>query len=126
MIWIIGAVILGLLIGYISHKFQKAFLGMLVLSVPVIFILYVRVFVPLAKVSGLGSGDPISVMTALLSLLPQDIQSAVTIFPMAIFGGRFVTWLYAKFIVKPTAEESKSDRRKRILQQYGYEDGMPY
>ena len=125
MIWILGAVLLGLMIGYISYAFQKAFLGAMVLSLPIVGLIYFRVLLPLARVSGLGQGDPITVILEMMSLLPQDIQSAITIFPMAAFGGRLIVWAYAKFISKPAVEETRSDRKKRILEQYGYKDGFP-
>ena len=126
MFWILGAVLLGLTIGYISYAFQKAFLGAMALSLVVFGAVYFRVMLPLARVSGLGQGDPITVILELIGLLPQDIQSAITLFPIAAFGGRLITWVYAKFIAKTAVEETKVDRKNRILEQYGYKDGMPH
>jgi len=130
MIYILSAVLLGLGMGYFSYAFQKLFFAMMAASLPIIGIVYFKVLVPLAKVAGgaagLGSGDPITLITTLIGQLPQDMQSAIIIFPMAAFGGRLITWIHAKFIVKPAEEETKSDRKKRILEQYGYKDGLPY
>ena len=126
MFWILGAVLLGLGVGYFSYAFQKLFLGAMVLALPIFGIVYFRVLLPLARVSGLGQGDPITVILEIIGLAPQNVQSAITIFPIAAFGGRLITWIYAKFIARAGVEETKAERRKRILEQYGYKDGMPY
>lgn len=130
MIYISLAVILGLGIGYVSYAFQKAFFAFCAVSLPIIGIIYFKVLLPMAKVAGatagLGKGDPITLIMALIGQLPQDMQNAIIIFPMAAFGGRLATWIHAKFIAKPAVEETHSDRKKRILEQYGYKDGLPY
>jgi len=130
MIWIIGAILAGLMMGYISYAFQKAFFALMAAAIPIFGIIYFKVLLPLAKVAGgaagLGQGDPITLIMALIGQLPQDMQSAIIIFPMAAFGGRLLTWIHAKFIAKPAVEETKADRKKRILEQYGYKDGLPY
>lgn len=130
MLYIALAICLGLGVGYFSYAFQKAFFALMAAVIPIFGIVYFKVLLPLAKVTGgaagLGHGDPITLIMALIGQLPQDMQSAIIIFPMAAFGGRLLTWIYAKFIAKEAGEESQADRRKRILQQYGYKDGLPY
>ena len=123
MIYIILAICLGLGLGYFSYAFQKAFFALMAAAIPIFGIIYFKVLLPLAKVAGaaagLGGGDPITLIMALIGQLPQDMQSAIVILPMAAFGGRLMTWIYAKFIEKPAVEETLSDRKQRILAQYG-------
>jgi len=129
MIWIFLAVILGFGIGYVSYAFQSAFLAFSVVALIIGAAIYTRVILPLAVAAAgsadLGQGDPITLTIALFGHLPQNIQSAIIIFPMAGFGARLATWFHAKLTEEPDIIETKEGRKQRILEQYGYEDGLP-
>jgi len=127
MIYLISSAIFGIAVGIFSIKYQKTFL-MLLFAIPPAFFFALKMFAPFAKVvavSGVGNGGPLSVFSAMYNQFPEDIQLAIIIFLMAVIISRLVTWIVSKF-VKPKAGESPADRKKRILKEYGYKNGLPY
>jgi len=132
MIWMLSAAFLGLIVGYISHAYQKPFLTGLFLISPIALILHSRVLLPLAAAANgldgldrLEGVDPITLSLELFRLFPENTQSAVIIFAITIFIGRLATWFHSILTAEPEVEETKLERKNRILTQYNKKDGLP-
>jgi len=127
VVYIISSIIIGMAIGVFSIKHQKAFLAIL-FALPPLYIMAVKLFAPFAAIvqtQDVGNGSVLSIFMTLFDRLPEDMQTAAIIFPIAVIASRLVTWLYTKF-AKPPADETGAERKKRILAEYGYKDGLPY
>jgi len=106
MIYLLSSAGLGVALGIFSIKYQKAFLLMFLPAVPVLVFVYRNII-------------------AMLNRLPQEAQDSIILFPVAFIVARLVSWIVSKFI-KPKAGETASERKKRILKEYGYKNGLPY
>jgi len=56
---------------------------------------------------------------------PLEVQETFILFPVAFIIARLLSWIISKF-VKPKAGETSAQRKKRILKEYGYKNGLPY
>lgn len=118
--------VLGVILGVFSVCRQRAFIGLLLLSVPA-GIFFLQLGGPTFLVYGAAEAQGIkglwTILKKLFDLLPKDVQLGLVIFPAFFLAARLLAWLQINFWA---SEEPVKVRRKRILKEYGYKDGMPH
>jgi len=131
MIWIIGAIALGLILGVIGYYFSKAAYSLFITTMG-LFGAFSFSLVDNVAVESTGQLSEFRLLDLLfkavdnMGYLPQHIQLAIVVFIATFFIARIITWFLTKMNVNPKEVESTSDRKQRILEQYGYKDGLPY
>ena len=143
MIWILSAIGLGLGLGIIGYYFSKAAYSLFTLSLTLFVFCssYIRALtgggtsngasmdIPLGEDGTTnipGAGKLIYRAIDNMGMLPEHVQLSIILFICAFFTARIGTWLYTGVGKKPKKVETKADRKKRILEQYGYKNGLPY
>jgi len=106
MIYLISSIGLGIAMGIFSIRYQKAFLMMFLPAIPILILISRNV-------------------AAFFNKFPKEAQETFILFPVAFIISRLLSWIVSKFIKPKT--ETPAARKKRILKEYGYEDGqLPY
>jgi len=142
LIWMGSSVLLGLILGVIGYYHSKLAYSFFTLTLTGFVFLssYAKaliggspsnatVTVPMGEDGSTnigGLGNLLYRAIDNMGMLPPHIQLSILLFVGAFFSARIGTWLYTGVGRKPKKVESNADRKKRILKQYGYTDGMPY
>jgi len=144
MIWILSALIFGVGLGALSFYHSK----IAYVSVIMVMILFVTMssfvrevtpeMVPKAAVAvetvivGDGGVSEVGLLMLIyrfvdhMGLLPWHIQFSIILFTLSFVAGRVSIWARTHFNEEPEIIETENGRKNRILEQYGYTDGLPY
>ena len=139
MIWVISAVILGVGLGVLGYYFSKTAYSLFVISMGLFVFLssYAKSLMPHSAsgvsnidvpVNDSGMTDGIGLIRLMfnavdnMGMLPTHIQLSIVVFIFSFFIARIGTWVFTKFNVQPERVETNTDRKQRILAQYGMKD----
>lgn len=109
-------------IGWLSLEHTKLFVGLFFASISIIFFA-IKLLIPFAAVAsggGLGNGTVWALIGILFNTLPDVVQNPILILPFGFFAGRISAWVFHQFFYVEPDEETKSERKTRILSNYGY------
>lgn len=104
MIYLLSSAGLGIILGLFNAKYQKALIPMLVLLIPTLFLIYRD-------------------SEVLLHRFPEEAHDILL--PVILIIAWMVSWIVIRFM-SLFSRETTTQRKKRILKDYGYKNGMPY
>ena len=112
---------LGLALGWLSAYNSKIFLSILFGTPGVVLIgsKFATPFLSVAATAGAVEGDVFSVAESLFRSLPQEAQTAIMIFPAALFGARIMGTIYIVHFQKEKVE-TKAEKKARISREYNF------
>jgi len=121
MTYILISIGLGLLLGWASAYNSKVFLAVLFGTPGVVLIgsKFATPFLSVAATAGAGEGDLFSVAGALFNDLPDPAQTAIMLFPAALFGARIMGTIYIVHFKKEKVE-TKAEKKARISREYNF------
>jgi len=144
MIWILSALILGVGLGILSfYHSEIAYFS--VISVMILFVNMSSSVIELspemvpkpgvpaeAVIAGEGGVSEVGLLILIyrfvdhMGLLPWYVQFSIILFTLSFVAGRVSIWAHTHFKDAPETIETEENRKKRILEEYGYKDELPY
>lgn len=112
---------LGLLLGWASAFNSKIFLAILFGTPGAVLLVskFGAPFLSMAANAGAGEGDMFSVAGYLFQTLPEEAQTAIMVFPAALFGARIMGTIYIVHFRKEKVE-TKAQKKARISREYNF------
>ena len=144
MIWILSALILGVGLGILSfYHSEIAYVS--VIFVMILFVnmsSFVTEFSPemvpkpairpdvvITRDGGVSETGLLILIHRFvdhMGLLPWYVQFSIILFTLSFVAGRVSIWAHTHFKDAPETIETEENRKKRILEEYGYKDELPY
>lgn len=119
MLYILASLILGVAIGVFSARHNKFFIGFLITSLPIVFLISRPVALVGASASAtMGSKNPFHVYIVGFNQLPESLQAAILLFPFFVIGARGAVAVHRYFFAVEPMPETEDERRTRIMAEH--------
>ena len=126
MIWIISAVLLGLILGVLGFYFSKLAISIFVtLTLSITATLLLIPGVEVENISGWESShnyiDILYFLGGRFTTLPEHIQLAALLFTISFFVARIITWFLVRMSLMPRIFGTETCRVERMMEEYSYD-----